>query len=893
MSKNTLKHSIFPRNKKTAAIALVLMLTALIPFAALPVANAHDPPYDFASFAFVVASPDPVGVGQSVAITMWIDKPMPNAAETNDIRRHGYTLTITAPDGTNKTQQWDVVQDTTSIQFYQFTPTQDGEYTLFFQYAGQTYTWSGPYQNDTFKPASASTTLTVQQEPIPLPTDSYPLPTEYWTRPIEGQNTIWSTIASNWLGPFQNGPYNSLRRVQPDGTAPNSPHIMWTKPLDTGGVVGGSNVGVEGNTFYVGRSYNSRWKNPLVMNGILYYELPEGNAANGGGYIAVDLRTGEEIWYNDKIGAYGSDLSVPYFGYYYDFESPNQHGVIPQGVLFSMDFAQAYNPVTGKHWFNVTNVPTPNPLQGFRGDLLDRIDSKGAMIRLVFNSAGRWLAQWNSTNIFGGAGAPGFFALSPKSLAAQRQTTDASLPIFYDWNVTVSGLGPGTWYIVYMGSLGGFNGGPMVNIDDKMILMQTTSGWAPLGGVGWLYANTENFDGANITAISLKPDSRGQILWTKNYPAPSNGVTRFITAWDPEVGVFVTTDSETMEHNGWSLADGSHLWGPVRSLYSYDYFNDLLSPFAAYGKLYYSGYGGVVHCWDLGTGESLWTYGNGGAGNSTQSGLETPWGRRPLFIHVIADGKLYLFSDEHSPNTPLYKDALVRCLNATDGTEIWTMMGWGGQSEGGGIPINIVADGFLVYLNLYDSQIYCVGKGPSATTVTAAPKVSVHGDSVLVEGSVIDIAAGTKQDEQAARFPYGVPAVSDESMSAWMEYVYMQKPRPSNATGVGVTLSVLDPNNNCYEIGTVTSDANGMYKLLWEPLVPGEYTVIATFAGSESYWPSYAETAVGVTEAPEATPPPTPEPASAAELYFVPMSIGILIAIVAVGLVIILMLRIR
>ncbi|TRO47381.1 hypothetical protein E2P60_03310 [Candidatus Bathyarchaeota archaeon] len=890
MLKNTLKNSILPRNKTMTVIALVLMLTALLPFVTLPAADAHDPPYDFVSFAFVVASPNPVGVGQSVAISMWVDRPMPFAAEANDVRRYGYTLTITAPDGTNTTQQWDIIRDSTSIQFYQFTPQEAGEYTLFFQYAGQTYTWSGPYQNDTFQPASASTTLTVQQEPIAPPTDSYPLPTEYWTRPIEGQNTIWSTIASNWLGPFQNGPYNSLRRVQPDGTAPNSPHIMWTKPLDTGGVVGGSNLGVDGNTFYVGRSYNSRWKNPLVMNGILYYELPEGNAANGGGYIAVDLRTGEEIWYNDKIGAYESGLSAPYFGYYYDFESPNQHGVIPQGALFSMDFAQAYNPITGNLWFNVTNVPTPNPLQGFRGGLLDRIDSRGAMIRIVFNSTGRWLAQWNSTNIFGGAGAASFFALSPKSLAAQRQTIDASQSYFYDWNVTVSGLGPGTWYIVYMGSLGGFNGGPMVNVDDIVVLMQTSSGWAPLGGVGWQYANTENFDGANITAISLKPGSRGQILWAKNFPAPSNGATRFVTAWDPEVGVFVTTDSETMQHDGWSLADGSHLWGPVESIYSFDYFNDLLSPFAAYGKLYYSGYGGVVHCWDLETGDPLWTYGNGGAGNSTQTGLETPWGLRPLFIHVIADGKLYLFSDEHSPNSPLYKDALVRCLNATDGTEIWTMMGWGGQSEGGGIPINIVADGFLIYLNLYDMQIYCVGKGPSAMTVNAGPKVSVHGNKVLVEGTVTDIAAGTMQNEQAARFPHGVPAVSDESMSDWMEYVYMQKPRPEDVTGVEVVISVLDPNNNCYEVGRTTSDASGYFKLAFEPEVPGEYTVVATFAGSEAYWPSHAETALYVEDAPQSTPVPTPVPQEPVGTYF---TVSTVLIIVAIAIVAFLLLRRR
>jgi hypothetical protein len=54
------------------------------------------------------------------------------------------------------------------------------------------------------------------------------------------------------------------------------------------------------------------------------------------------------------------------------------------------------------------------------------------------------------------------------------------------------------------------------------------------------------------------------------------------------------------------------------------------------------------------------------------------------------------------------------------------------------------ADGYLVGLNLYDMQVYSIGKGPSATTISASPKVSMYGSSVLIEGSVIDTAAGTK-----------------------------------------------------------------------------------------------------------------------------------------------------
>jgi hypothetical protein len=158
---------------------------------------------------------------------------------------------------------------------------------------------------------------------------------------------------------------------------------------------------------------------------------------------------------------------------------------------------------------------------------------------------------------------------------------------------------------------------------------------------------------------------------------------------------------------------------------------------------------------------------------------------------------------------------------------------------------------------------------------------------VLIEGTVTDTAAGTTQAEQKARFPNGVPAVSDASMSAWMEYVYMQKPCPTNATGVEVLLQTLDPNGNFYDIGTATSDAYGKFSLLWQPPVPGKYTIIATFAGSESYYTSYAETALGVTAAPEATPGPTPPPGSMTDTYVIGFGSAMLISIIVIGVVLI------
>ena len=99
---------------------------------------------------------------------------------------------------------------------------------------------------------------------------------------------------------------------------------------------------------------------------------------------------------------------------------------------------------------------------------------------------------------------------------------------------------------------------------------------------------------------------------------------------------------------------------------------------------------------------------------------------------------------------------------------------------------DLVADGYFVYLNIYDMQIYTLGKGASKLTVDAPLAAVSQGQSVVIRGTVTDIAAGTQQEEQAARFPNGVPCVSDASMRAWMEYVYMQQNKPTDVTGVPI-----------------------------------------------------------------------------------------------------------
>ena len=130
-------------------------------------------------------------------------------------------------------------------------------------------------------------------------------------------------------------------------------------------------------------------------------------------------------------------------------------------------------------------------------------------------------------------------------------------------------------------------------------------------------------------------------------------------------------------------------------------------------------------------------------------------------------------------------------------------------------------------------------------------------------------------------------------MSEWMLYVYKQFERPANVMGVEVVVSVLDPNNNFYEVGRVMSDSSGFFSAEFTPEVPGKYTVIASFDGSGAYYGSFAETAVSVKEAPTATPMPTPTPAPMTDTYVLSLGIAAIIAIIAIGMVIILMLRKR
>jgi outer membrane protein assembly factor BamB len=897
------------KNKIAIAIAIFLTLSMSASMILVPSANAHTPPWQIPSYALVTAEPSTVGVGQCVLVYAFLgNPPVPSAAIVNTYRRHNYEVIITAPDGTNTTQFYETVEDTTGSQIVTFVPDVAGIYTVTFNYQGQTLGVNdqppnSQYINDTFLPSTATTTFTVQEEAVPEYPASYPLPVEYWTRPIYGENPYWWTISSNWLGVGSavNSAVSSgqitgisgesqIQRYPGDAVGSLTSHIMWTKSIQEGGVVGGNNFVIPGDTYFEGSAYSQRYTNPIIVYGMLYYNPPLSfRGSTSGPTYCVDLRTGEEIWVRD-------DLPTISYAIIWDLQDPNQHGVYP-ALLITRNFGNVYDAYTGDYLFSVTDVPSGEVMQGLQGEELRLVQ-----INLGNRTDPNYvLAEWNSTKLWDGATfRPGDTGNSPSlhntdggsistppnpdgNNVVNGSVFDSSDTRYnrYDWNVSIP------WRNTMSSSptiLAAF-------LNDIMICRE--------GRYPSLTGQTLA-DGSYSTAeytyfgVDINPDSGtfGQILWENDLSVP-NTVTITYGGADPTAGVFVEGIKETRNFNGYSMRDGHKVFGPTPSQTALDYFGNPIYPYVssqlAYGKLYSLAYGGLLYCYNLTNGDLLWTYGNGGEGNSTDSGFQAP-GNYPGLIQAVGNGVIYISVTQHTIETPIFKGAFTRAINATDGTQIWTLSSYTGEFR---YVSYAIADGYTNFFNGYDNRIYTLGRGPSALTVSAPNLAAASGQPVVIRGTVTDISSGTQQGEQAARFPNGVPLAADSIMGDWMGYIYQQKPFPENFTGVPVSIDVIDSNDNYRTIGTATTDGSGAFTFTWVPDIPGDYTVIAKFAGTNGYWPSSSETSFTVEEQPAATAPPTPTPASAADLYFVPMSIGSIVAIIVVGLLLFLLLRRR
>jgi outer membrane protein assembly factor BamB len=820
-------------------------------------------------YLIINAAPSPVGVGQTVFLSLFFDKPVPViGAFGGGTLLENLKINIIKPDGTNETLGPYTTDQTGGVGGITYSPATTGNYTFQGIFPGQNI-GTDPFTNTTYyiyPDMSPAVTVVVQEEPIPYYSGS-PLPTNYWTRPIYASNYNWAqTIGGNWYGcgrpAFNNcGGYDaSNNNYNPYSTAPKTAHILWTKPTTTGGQPGGETV-ADQNSAYCASSPLYHYLEPVILNGICYYNYWAAQTDNAG-ILAVDIRTGQILWQKTT-----SDVLI--YGQVMTFHNNEEFG--SQAFLWTSRFIGydgmgmfgpnpiydyvIVDPVTGNDMATVTDIPSA--IAGlFATSIAASIDNEpysgfycsGGLL-IHWADSGQ-LYMWNSTLML--AGPPGPFPGTPYKPSGSYNFTAG-----IQWNVTIPAANPAY-------SMG------MTPIADDTIILTSYGSILPTFAV--------QYGAATATDIAYNSKT-GALLW--------GPVTQTLTE-QHQVGIvavgegaYVRHDRDTNELIGYSLKTGQKLWGPTKlvgSPLSYLYESAAI----AYGKVYLWDYGGYCNAVDLTTGKLDWTYTRG------TSGYDNPFGVYPLWVYdsqTIADGMLFL-SEGKLYDPPLFPNGEKIALNCTDGSVVWEI---NGAFQRDTAP---VADGEMLAWNGYDGQIYAFGTGATKTTVTA-PNVGVTTSApITITGTVTDLSSGASQDAVASNFPNGLPCVSDESMTPFMEAVYEQQPMPSNVTGVPVTIDVIDANNNYRTIGTARSDASGFYSFSWTPDIPGKYTVIATFAGSQSYYSSYAETAFTAAEpVSTASPEPTKAPATAADLYLLPGIGAIIAAIAIVGAILALMLR--
>jgi hypothetical protein len=634
-----------------------------------------------------------------------------------------------------------------------------------------------------------------------------------------------------------------------EGTVPNSAHVLWTKPLSFGGLVGG----VDGPAFYHdGRSYEYWFKPPVIINGRVYYNtigadepIPSNTWTRPLGMpsiTCVDMTNGQTLF------------TIPnatlQLGQIYNYVSPNQAGAF--AYLWTTDW-RMFDAWTGQQILTLINVPSGTITRGSDGSII--------IYNLAYNATktvsaptpvsvglsaertypNQWvLTKWNSSRAIPPAGDvnPGYAALFGTSSAWQWR------PYLYSGFV-INAVGNTSLpnadlfnAVVNRNTNGIERQTPVLNITGQALSSFLQSGmYLKSNGQDVIlsYANGIQFQG-----YSMKD---GTTLFNSTLNVPTTmpaidglvGIGSFQNTYESN-GIFYEFLKATMQWIAYDVQTGQVKWVAEPLTNAWGMY--VPSAIAAYGKFFAGGYDGELTAYDINNGNKLWTYFPGSAG------FQSPYGVWPIYSGLTAgDGKIIFTTSEHGNGVePLYSGERIYVVDANTGKNVWNMSGWFEQPA--------IADGKLLSHNCYDNQLYAFGKGPSATTVEAPLAAINKGSSLIIQGTVTDQSVGAK----------GTPAISDADMSQWMAYLYSQQAAPANAQGVPVRLQAIDPNGNWQELGAVTSDSAGNYAVMWTPPVEGLYTIIATFEGSNSYYSSYAETHIAVQLAPSAAPTTTPPP---------------------------------
>ena len=889
----------FSKNKISAtAIILLLVLSMTATLIAEPTATAHTPPWQITTWAYVSSSPEVLGVGQTALIVMWCNLIPPTASgQYGD--RYTFNLNIVKPDGTNDTLG-PYTSDPVGGTYINYVPTEVGNYTLqsfMLQHtltgqpvnpnvaltANQGYAYWGDVL---LASTSPPVTMVVQNQQIPTYKET-PLPEAYWTRPIYGTNHNWYQIAGQWLG---GGDTIMTARANIYSTGPITSHINWAVPMISGGLVGGgsSYTNNAANT-YSGQSYETISGPSIIEAGLVYYTV---STPPREGWYALSLYTGEVQYFQNTtgfspnsnggggtIGSGSLPNGAPSFGQVLEQDNPDQHGAfnylwVTATATGNWDMLDAS---TGNYICSIGNVTqSTRTLAGTSVTTgavgTSKTDNIGSICYYNIVNLGTaaapktYLQIWNTTQ------AIWYQTLIPGTVYYQAANQ------YWSWRPDLNFTFNGNYGFSLNASIPAVQGSVRQIINGNMIIGGTTGNITSNPG--------QNYAG-NLWALNLDPTkgALGSLLWNITFTPPqglgdsaiqSLQFTNKDAQWggiDANSGIFWFVNPMLRVYYVYDIATGNLLWtsDPLPQWNFYGMSTSCLN-----GVLYSYGYDGILHAFEAKTGNVLWNW------YAPDVGLgETPYPHTPLSwgcaCNATGQTLIYMYSNEHSVNAPIRRDAQIWCINASDGKMLWSLNGWPYTAP-------IIADGRLVYANAQDALIYCFGPGLSKTTVSAPQTTLPMGSPITITGTVTDDTPSGKDQ--------GTPAISDASMDAWMAYMYQQQPYPANATGVPVSLDAYDPNGNLIHIGDVTSDSSGNYGYEWTtPDIAGHYTIIATFHGSGAYGSSFATAYTNVGEA-AATPAPTATPLSEATITSAIMmdtalaAVAIIIAIAIVGILI-------
>jgi hypothetical protein len=853
--------------RRSAAIALALLMTSIaimttvvqaqleqetahggytegMPGGSTPLPAGKTPDVSYPTLAYISFRPNPIGVGQSLLVNVWMQPPIHVARYFNK----AFQVTFTKPDGTT-----DVVGPFNSYygdatSWFEYTVDTIGTWKVKFDFLGA-YFPPGNYTslaaftiNQTlnaplgvyYQPSSDGPyNLVVQQSPAGRwPT--VPLPTDYWTRPASHENRDWWPILGNYPStgivggglywPADTNTYMNNYNFIPYVQAPNSAHIVWKQARADGGLIGGTlgqgsytNAGSGFTMIYNGRAYGTLTKPGSGATGVTYWQC-------------YDIRTGQLLW-----------------------ERPLATGESAPNLL-------SYTTRT------ISAVP---------GDIAS---DRNLGVELMYVGGGRMLRYdpWTGTVNLNISIAP----LSTGTFYANS----LSAPLFL--TVQTLGSGANTQYRLINWTMIGDIGYP--DITNKRLGVISNISWpfSSLGTVDYesnIAVNTVGVTpsstgvtyGYRIIGVSM---ATGQVLWnvstdvTKGYEGFFSPSTQIA-----DHGKFAVRLNDGT-WRCWDIRTGQQLWVSEMSSHPWGIWG-VYGESSAYGLLIYPQYDGVV-AYNWTNGKVAWRYKYDApypyetvyADDNTGEALY------PFYDSIIriADGKVYTSNTEHTASQPATRGWKLHCINATTGEGLWNITG--------SMAAGAVADGYLQANNRNDGFLYVFGKGKSATTVTAPQTAVSKGNAVLIEGTVLD---------QSPAQP-GTPAVSKESMATQMEYLHMQKPIDGvehnlTITGVPVLLTAIGSDGSVTSIGTVTTNGYyGTFSKEWTPPAEGTYQIIASFAGDDSYGSSSAGTGLLVGPAPVTTP--TPE-APVIPDYTLAIVGAAIVVIIAVAIATLLILR--